>query len=288
MFTGLIEGARAIRIQLVAGYSALLTAYIALHGVISDHGEWTSGPGILVDLYSSFGAAGRAAFWAFSAFMIGSILTNTFFGQLVERTAQHPNGPSWPDFIDEAKAAVKEYEEYKVTTHLSGNGAGGTTLKVVGRSAMSHTVPSPHHAEFLREVVEDRERRHAEVQFRMAVTLGLVAPGIAMTIRAGWWGLAFLVPTLLVWLDMANLQRKTMEYMCDAREAIARESKSEAEEQLKEVLHRLEANGGQLSKVALADLEAERERLDHLLQDLDQDLEGIQADRTRFLVLRTR
>ena len=217
VFTSLIEGARAIRIQLVAGYSAVLTGYIVLHGQFADRERWTGGAAILGDLYSSFGAAGRAAFWAFVALILGSVISNLFFNSLVAWAVKYPKAPPWTEFIDEARLAVREYEEYTVVTQSHRDGTSVATAHM--RGDVTHIVPSRQHAEFLSEEVEDRERRFAEVQFRMALALGLVPPALVLALRSGAWWLLCLLPSTLIWIDMGRMQDRTRSYMRKARRA---------------------------------------------------------------------
>ncbi|MDT0276134.1 hypothetical protein [Blastococcus goldschmidtiae] len=152
----------------------------------------------------SIGDAGQLALYTFVAAIVGSVLWNMGIAKLNRALTTLNGHPDWPAFIDQAKQAVRDYEQYKVVTYK------GTTAG--GRSPFDadHTVPSTRWGAYLHERVDERERKAAEMSFRVTLAVALVPIAIALGVEGGrmWWWFVAAVP--FVWLDVALIKYTTL------------------------------------------------------------------------------
>jgi hypothetical protein len=215
----LVDGARAIRVPMLAGYSTLLTLYISLHGRLPERDSLSKTQLSLVELYDGFGSTGQTAFWAALAFLIGSVLSNWFFDKLVTRVAKFPNGPDWAAFIEAARRDVRHYEENPFKDGFR-------------YSAKGPEAPSQHHASVLGQEVAKRERMESEVQFRMALSLTLLPPVVALIVQGGSSWAVCLIPSVIIWIDMSATQDRARATINQARREYLNRRRSEIHKEI--------------------------------------------------------
>lgn len=290
MFSHLIEGARALRIQLLAGYSVLFSSYISLRGRLFENAEPSETEALIIDLHSYIGTAGRAALWTFVALTLGSIISNVFFSDVIERITSAGGRVDWSAFIREAQVRVQNYEEYEVRIP-------GTTGNTFSTDSQRYSVPSPHRAALLQEEVEQRERHKAEIDFRMALALSLLLPALALTIRGGpAWVVCFL-PSLVILYDAGRLQDRTLAYMNRSRRRVLVETIEQTSGELEQWQSQSDSVPGdsrlkprtpdQLEKIA-SKRDGSIARLKQELKQLESELATLNAQRDERFSLKAR
>jgi hypothetical protein len=276
VFAYLIDGARTVRSPLLYGYTALLTLWISLYDQLPDRRELSPTSESLLELYDELGPAGHVALWTFAAYMLGALLESFILDAIVAYLLRFPKGPDWDEFVESARTAVKRYEEYRVQYPS----LQVTENRVAGRHGPQHSVPSQQWGQFLWREVQDRERRRAELQFRMSLALAIVPPVVALVLRGGWiwsWGL---LPSVVILIDLGRMQDRTRSYMNERR----RESVGRELEQVKLELDSLAVSDDDARRLDLGD-----EMLGRLLKneslrraELSEQLEQLTADTERL------
>lgn len=228
MLTGLLASARELRNPLTVGYSALFAFWLVA-------GEETTaaarndalGRRIIAGL-DSMGATANFALCTFAAAMVGSVLWNGGGSRLVRLLSSRARHPDWDNMIEDARKEVKRHEEYEVTTYKSPSGGKPSPFD------KSHSVPSPHHATYLHQRAEERERKAAEMSFRVTLALALVPVAIALGVEGGghWWWSLCSIP--VIWLDVALMKHTTLRL-------VRRYQLEDLESQLERAKERLES-----------------------------------------------
>jgi len=204
VLSGLLTSARELRNPLTVGYSLLISFWlVAGEAVDAAARRDPLGRRLLAGL-DSIGDGARLALVTFAAAIVGSVLWNFGIARLVRFLSAISRHPDWPKFIDEARNAVRNYEQYKVVTEKGHRGNSPSPFDA------SHTVPSPRWATYLHERVDERERKAAEMSFRVTLAVALVPVAIALGVEGQglWWLSIFAIP--FVWLDVAMMKYTTL------------------------------------------------------------------------------
>lgn len=200
MFANLLESVRRLRFPLTVGYAALLTVWI-LAGQQLAVAAWNDPLGArFLGALDSLGPAAKVGIITFVAAMLGSVIWHVGFARLVKFIEVRASHPDWQELVDEARNAARTYGEYRVVT-------------VKGRASPideRHNVPSASWESHLVERVQERERKAAEMSFRVTLATALVPVVVALGIQGGgWWWLSFLALPL-IWLDVTLLKHTTL------------------------------------------------------------------------------
>ncbi|MCA0143427.1 hypothetical protein [Blastococcus sp. LR1] len=204
MLTGLLASARELRNPLTVGYSAVFSCWIVAGEELAASARSDQlGARLLVAL-DSIGPVAQVALVTFLAAIVGSVLWNAGVARLVRFLAAVSRHPDWPKYIDEAKEAVRAYEQYRVTTYKGSSGGKPSSFD------KEHTVPSPRWGEYLHSRVDERERKAAEMSFRVTLAVALVPIAVTLGVEGGgsWWWAIVAVP--FVWLDVASMKYTTL------------------------------------------------------------------------------
>lgn len=204
MLSDLLASARELRNPLTVGYSALLTFWLIAGEAVGQAARANSLGRRLVTALDSMGEATKLALLTFVAALIGSLLWSVAVSRLVRFLSMRSGHPDWTAMIEEAREAVRRYEEYDVTTHK------GWSSGKPSQFDQRHRVPSPRHSAFLQERVDERQRKAAEMSFRVTLAVSLVPPALSLGIKGGgmwWWSLA-VIPIL--WFDVALMKHTTL------------------------------------------------------------------------------
>lgn len=204
VITGLVESARELRNPLTVGYSTLLTMWILVGDDLRNAAERSQLGRRLIDALASLGGAFELALATFVAAIVGSILWNGGLARSVPFLMRRPGHPDWGAFIDEARMAVRRYEQYDVVTFK------GHRFGKPSSSDAKHTVPSTHWSKYLHQRVEERERKEAEITFRVTLALVVIPVALALGIegRGHWWWAVLATP--FVWADVALMKYTTL------------------------------------------------------------------------------
>lgn len=205
MLSGLLASARELRNPLTVGFSALLAFWLVAGEAVNEAALADPLGRRLVLALESMGDPVELALYTFAAAMVGSLLWNGAVQRMVRSLSVLAGHPDWDGMIEEAREAVRRYEEYEVTTTARAV-AGG----ISPATDKQHQVPSPRHAAYLHERVEERERKAAEMSFRVTLAVALVPVAIGLGLEGGglwWWWLAA-IP--VIWFDVALLKYTTL------------------------------------------------------------------------------
>lgn len=204
VLTGLLASARELRNPLTIGYSALLTPWLVAGEELNAAAQDNPLGRRLLGALDAIGEATTLALITFVAAIIGSILWHSGVARLVRFSAVRSGHPDWPALIDEAKDSVRRYEQYEMVTHK------GQSFGSPSAFDERHTVPSARWGGYLHERVEERERKAAEMSWRVTLALALVPAALALGIEGGglWWWSLMGIPT--VWLDVALMKYTTL------------------------------------------------------------------------------
>lgn len=204
MLRDLLASARELRNPLTVGYSALLAAWLAVGEAVSRAARSDVLGERLLTAVDSMGEAAKLALATFAAAVVGSLLWNAFVSRLVRSISLRAGHPDWGALIREARLAVQRYEEYDVTTYKAGN---GTTP---WQSDAKHRVPSAHRGAYLHARVDERERRAAEMSFRVTLAVSLFPVAVCLgAVGGGWWWSSVAVLPVL-WFDVAVMKHTTL------------------------------------------------------------------------------
>ena len=204
MFTGLLASARELRFPLTIGYSALLTVWLLFGEPLAAAARNDALGRRLLAALDSLGSPAELGIITFGAAMVGSILWHAAVARLVRFIAAKAGHPDWQELIDEAREAARRHGEYTVVTTKGQPGARPSAFDE------KHTVPSAAWSAHLVERVQERERKAAEMSFRVTLAVGLVPVALALGIEGGglWWLSLAAVP--IIWLDVALLKHTTL------------------------------------------------------------------------------
>ncbi len=204
MLTGLLASARELRNPLTVGFSALFSAWLFFGEQMEVAARSDALGRRLLNALDSLGDTAELALYTFVAAMIGSVLWHGGVARLVRYLGVRGRHPNWQGLIDEARSVVRRYEEYSVVSHKGQ--AGGRAPAFDER----HTVPSPRWGAHLQERVEERERKAAEMSFRVTLAVALVPVALALGVEGGglWWLSVIAIP--VVWLDVALMKYTTL------------------------------------------------------------------------------
>lgn len=204
MFHGLLASARELRNPLLVGYSAMLAFWLLAGEAVNEAALADPLGRRLVGALDSSGDATKFALYTFAAAMIGSLLWNGGVSRLVRFLSVRAGHPDWDALINEAREAIRRYEEYQVTTHKGSSGGQPSSFDA------KHQVPSPRQAAYLHERVEERERKAAEMSFRVTLAVALAPVAIGLGVEGGglWWWWLSAIP--VVWFDVALLKYTTL------------------------------------------------------------------------------
>lgn len=254
MVTDVLASARQLRNPLTVGYAALITIWLLFGEPLSEAAKSDELGRRLLNGFASFGGAAELALITFVASIIGSVLWHAGMSRLVQHLSRIDRHPSWPALIDEARSAVKDYEQYSVTTYKGQSGQRPSAFDE------KHTVPSPHWGDYLHERVYDRERKAAEMSFRVTLAVSLVPMAIALGIEGGEWWWCALICIPVVWLDVLFLKHKTLRVIRLYELEDAERNLAGARDSLKRMLEAQKENG-KLSDAERKHQEAYIERL---------------------------
>lgn len=204
MLTGLLASARELRNPLTVGYSAMLVFWLVAGEKATDAARNDAlGRRIIAGL-DSVGPTASLALWTFAAAMIGSLLWNGGLSRFVRFLSVRARHPDWDALIEDAKQAVQRYEAYDVVTYKGQSGSRPSAFDT------KHTVSSPRHAAYLHARVDERERKAAEMSFRVTLAVALVPIAIALGVEGGgrWWWSMCAIP--VAWLDVAFMKHMTL------------------------------------------------------------------------------
>jgi hypothetical protein len=266
MLTDLVTSAKELRSPLVLGYSLLFTAWLLLRDNISKATSSSSLAAGIQDGIESLGGAGELALITFAAAMLGSLVWNVGIARVVaalKRTFHHPD---WHLWIQQAQDTVREYEEYRVTTHK------GVTARGPSSSDAKHKVPSPLWARHLQTEVDDRVRKASEVDFRITLAISLLPVATALSIEGGgYWWLSWIAPAV-IWLDVSIIKHTTAALLLDYE--------IRDDEQM---LHQLQNNLGQYESLPNEQSSEQERAQDHLrnnIAKLERKLKALRAKRS--------
>lgn len=204
MFAGLLASARELRFPLTVGYAALFATWV-LFGEPIEAAARNDPLGLrLLSALESLGSPAEIGIITFAAAMLGSVLWNGAVRRLVSLIARKSGHPNWQELIDEARKAARSYEEYTV---VSTRGQTGGRLSP---SVDRHTVPSTAWATHLVERAHERERKQAEMAFRVTLAISLLPVALALGVAGGGWWWLSLVLIPIVWLDLALMKHTTL------------------------------------------------------------------------------
>lgn len=200
----LIASARELRNPLTAGYAALVTFWVLAGEEARAAADQDALGRRLLDALNIIGWAGEFGLYTFIAALAGSLLWRVGLARIVNGLAKLNRHPDWSAFIDEAKDAVRRYEEHQVLTYRGQSGGRPSSFD------SRHTVPSPRWAAYLHERVEERERTSAEMSWRITLAVVALPLAVAIGLEGGglWWAVLAVLP--LVWLDVALLKHTTL------------------------------------------------------------------------------
>jgi len=204
VLSGLLASARELRNPLTLGYAALFAFWLLAGEAINDAALADPLGRRLVTAVESIGSPAQLALVTFVAAMVGSLLWSSGASRLVRFLSVRAGHPDWDAMIDEARQVLRQYEEHNVTTYKGASGGKPSS------SDARHRVPSPRHAAYLYERVEERQRTQAEMSFRVTLAVALVPVAIGLGVEGGglwWWWLAT-IP--VVWFDVALLKYTTL------------------------------------------------------------------------------
>jgi hypothetical protein len=204
MLTGLLASARELRNPLTVGYSAMLVFWLVAGEEAIDAARNDALGRRIVTGLDSIGAGANLALCTFAAAIIGSLMWNGGVSRFVRFLSFRARHPDWDGMIEEAKQAVQRYEGYNVVTYKGQSGGRPSAFDA------SHSVPSPHHAIYLHARVDERERKAAEMSFRVTLAVALVPVALALGVEGGgrWWWSLCAIP--VVWLDVAFMKHTTL------------------------------------------------------------------------------
>lgn len=270
---------RELRNPLTIGYAALFSFWIVAGDAVNDAALADPLGRRLLAALDSAGSAFELAFYTFAAAMIGSLLWNGGVSRLVRFLAIRAGHPDWNSMIDEARDAVRRYEEYQVTTY---KGQPGTNPSPTD---LRHLVPSPRQAAHLSGRVEERERKAAEMSFRVTLAVALVPVAIGLGFDGGglWWWSLSAIP--VVWFDVALMKHTTLRTVRRFQLEDAKTNLERAEETLKTLIERAaqqagsERAGPQHAAVSPARIKQYQEQVD----DLKATVERLRAEEARRL-----
>lgn len=205
MLTGLLASARELRFPLTVGYSALLSSWLLFGEGLADAARRDALGRRLLTALDSLGGTAEFGLYTFVAAMIGSVLWHAGVARLVRYLGVRGGHPNWQQMIDEARTAARRYEEYSVVTYKGQSGNGRPSPFDV-----THTVPSPQWGAHLQERVQERERKAAEMSFRVTLAVALVPVALAVGVEGGglWWLSVIAIP--VIWLDVALMKYTTL------------------------------------------------------------------------------
>lgn len=205
MLTGLLASARELRNPLTVGYAVLFSFWLLVGDTLEAAARRDVLGRRLLTALDSLGDAAELALYTFVAAMVGSVLWHGGVARLVRFVGVRGGHPDWPRLIDEARQAMRRYEEYRVLTY-KGQSFNGRPSSFDEK----HTVPSLRWGAHLQERVEERERKAAEMSFRVTLAIALVPVALAVGIEgSGLWWLS-LVAIPVVWLDVALIKYTTL------------------------------------------------------------------------------
>lgn len=258
MLTGLLASARELRNPLTVGYAAATTLWLLAGDGIAEAARQDELGRRIIGLLDSMGDAGEFAAYTFVAAMLGSLLWNAAIARLVDWLAVAADHPDWQSLIEDASDEVRRYEEHTVLTY-KGQGQKPSAFDA------KHTVPSPQHGAYLRARVEERERKAAEMSFRMTLAISLVPVVLALGIEGGgrWWWATAVVP--VVWADVALLKYTTLNTVRRFELEDLQSQLDSAKEQLKETNQNASSARGD----DLARLERYAEKMEQQIAELE-------------------
>lgn len=200
MFANLLASARELRFPLTVGYSALFAVWLLFGEPLAAAARNDPLGSRLLAALDSLGSAAEIGIITFAAAMVGSVLWHAGVARLVRFIAAKGGHPDWRELVDEARGVARAYGEYRVVT-------------VKGRDSPfdeTHTVPSAAWGAHLAERVQERERKKAEMSFRVTLAIALIPVAVALGIEGGglWW-LSFIVLPF-IWLDVTLLKHTTL------------------------------------------------------------------------------
>jgi hypothetical protein len=200
----LLASARELRNPLTVGYSALLSSWLLFGEELAAAARRDALGRRLLTALDSLGDAAEIGLYTFVAAVIGSVLWHGGVARLVRYLGVRGGHPNWPGLIDEARSAARRYEEYNVISH-KGQPSGRPPA-----FDERHSVPSPQWGAHLQERVQERERKAAEMSFRVTLAVALVPVALALGIEGGglWWLSVIAIP--VVWLDVALMKHTTL------------------------------------------------------------------------------
>lgn len=199
VFTDLIDSAREIRSPLAIGYSLLFSSWLSLDHTFEQAFGATPLGQRLDNAFEGLGDATSFAIVTFVAAMLGSLVWNLGVERLIAYLQHQLHHPDWGEWIASAQRAVRDYEEYRVTTLKSAPNNTGAEHKVI----------SPHWGQHLQAEADARARKASEVEFRMTLAIALLPVAITLGVEGGrwWWG-GLLLP-VLVWIDVSTIKYST-------------------------------------------------------------------------------
>ena len=204
MLSGLLASARELRNPLTVGYSVLVSLWLVVGEALNAAARQDPLGRRLLGALDAAGDGTQLALLTFTAAIVGSVFWNLAVARLVQFIATTSRHPDWSSFIEEAKDAVRSYEQYRVVTEKGRHGNAPSPFDA------EHTVASPRWASYLHERVEERERKAAEMSFRVTLALTLIPIAIALGIEGGglWWWSILAVP--FIWLDVLLMKYTTL------------------------------------------------------------------------------
>ncbi|MFP7761871.1 hypothetical protein [Marisediminicola sp. LYQ85] len=204
VLTGLLASARELRFPLTVGYSALLSVWLLFGEVLAAAARKDALGRRVLTALDSLGGTAEVGLYTFVAAMLGSVLWHGGVARLVRYIAARGGHPNWEEMIDQARRAARQYGEYRVTTNKGASGGQPSPFDA------THTVPSPEWGAHLLERVQERERKAAEMSFRVTLALALVPISLALGLEGGglWWLSLVAIP--VIWLDITMLKHTTL------------------------------------------------------------------------------
>jgi hypothetical protein len=204
VLTGLLASVRELRNPLTVGYAALFSLWLLVGDDLEAAARRDAlGRRLLIAL-DSLGDAAELALYTFIAAMVGSLLWHVVVARLVRFIGVWGGHPNWPQLIDQAREAMRRYEEYRVVSNK------GQSFGRPSSFDEAHTVPSLRWGAHLQERVEERERKAAEMSFRVTLAVVLIPVAFSLGIEGGgfWWLSLLAIPVL--WLDVALMKYTTL------------------------------------------------------------------------------
>jgi hypothetical protein len=276
MFTNLLASARELRFPITIGYATLLALWLLFGEELAAAARQDDLGRRLLAALDSIGSPAVIGIVTFFAAMVGSVLWHGGAQRLVRFISAKSGHPKWSELIDEARKAARQYGEYRVVTYKGPSGDKPAPFDA------QHSVPSAAWATHLAERVQERERKAAEMSFRVTLALALIPVALALGIEGSglWWLSLLAIP--VIWLDVALLKYTTLRTVNRFKTEDLQEKLKGREANLASLeakLASLEAKPPTVAgRAGTRDPDAARKRLTSEVEQVTREIDQVRAD----------